>query len=295
MLHRLTWNVRELAAAWELRGDDIAVTPLTNLFPLVARTVRGPSVVLFDWGLNSALARASASRRSLLRAAVRSAAAVLCPSPSQRADVIEAFGLDGSRVHMVELGVDERFFTASTVPADDFVLAVGKDLARDYRTLAAATAAGGFRTILVAHPRNVEGLQIPRSLEVRHDVDWEELRDLYARAACVVLPLREPQASVGTDGSGLTAVLEAMASGKAVVATRRPALETYVQDGHTGILVAPEEPDQLAAAVTGVLEDPVAATAMGSAARETVEQRLNTRALAGRLAPLLTRLGSGAG
>jgi glycosyltransferase involved in cell wall biosynthesis len=295
MLHRLTWNVRELVAAWELRGDDIAITPLANLFPLVAKAVRGPRVVLFDWGLGTALARASGRRRSLLRAAVRSAAAVLCPSPTQRADVIDSFGLDESRVHLVELGVDERFFTASTAPPEDFVLAVGKDLARDYRTLAAATAAGGFRTILVAHPRNVEGLQVPRSLEVRHDVDWDELRDLYARAACVVLPLREPRASVGTDGSGLTAALEAMASGKAVVASQRPALETYVEEGRTGVLVPAEDPGRLAAAVRGVLEDPVAAAAMGAAARSAVEQRLNTRALAGRLAPLLTSLGSGEG
>jgi glycosyltransferase involved in cell wall biosynthesis len=86
-----------------------------------------------------------------------------------------------------------------------------------------------------------------------------------------------------------------MASGKAVVATLRPALETYVQDGRTGILVPPEEPDELAAAVISALEDPVATAAMGAAARDAVEQRLSTRALASRLAPLLKRLGSGAG
>jgi glycosyltransferase involved in cell wall biosynthesis len=295
LLHRLTWNMRELAAAWDLRDDDIALTPLANLFPLVARAARGPRVVLFDWGLRTALARASGRRRSLLRSAVRSTAAILCPSPSQRADVIEAFGLSESRVHMIELGVDERFFTTSATPTEDFVLAVGKDLARDYRTLAAATAAGGFRTILVAHPRNVEGLLVPPSLEIRHGLNWDELRDLYARAACVVLPLRDPRAPVGTDGSGLTAVLEAMASGKAVVATKRPALETYVEDGRTGVLVAAEEPDELAAAVMSVLENPAAATAMGSAARQDVEKRLTTRALASRLAPLLLSLGSGEG
>ena len=163
-------------------------------------------------------------------------------------------GLDPGRVHTVELGADEHFFATSDQPCEDYVLAVGKDLARDYATLAAATAEGGFRTIVVAHKRNVEGLAIPPSMEVRHDQTWAELRELYARAACVALPLRDSRAAVGTDGSGLTAILEAMACGKPVVATHRPALETYLEEGRTGAFVSAEDASALAEALSRLLE-----------------------------------------
>jgi glycosyltransferase involved in cell wall biosynthesis len=287
IVHRLTWNARELALPWELRDVDVAVTPLVNLFPLAARAARRPRVLLFDWGLGAALARASGPRRALLRRAVGAAAAIACPSPAQRAQLIDELGLDERRVHTVELGADERFFAPANGPAEEYVLAVGKDLARDYATLAAATATGGFRTIVVAHPRNVDHLALPAGMEVRHDLSWDELRNLYARAACVVLPLRASHAAVGTDGSGLTALLEAMASGKVVVASRRPALDAYLEDGRTGFFVRPEDPEALAGELTRVLADRQAAAVMGAAAREAVERRFTTRALAERLAAVI--------
>jgi glycosyltransferase involved in cell wall biosynthesis len=290
LVHRLTWNARELTLPWELRDVDVAVTPLVNLFPLAARVAGAPRVLLFDWGLGAALARASAPRKALLRRALRATAAIACPSPAQRAQLIDQLGLDEDRVHTVELGADERFFAPAAGPAEEYVLAVGKDLARDYATLAAATAAGGFRTIVVAHPRNVADLDIPPGMEIRHDLSWEELRDLYARAACVVLPLRDSHAAVGTDGSGLTALLEAMASGKPVVATRRPALDAYLQDGHTGFFVPPEDPHALAEELTRLLADREGAAAAGTAARAAVERRFTTRALAERLAAVIEGL-----
>jgi glycosyltransferase involved in cell wall biosynthesis len=285
--HRMTWNARELTLPWELRHDDVALTPLPNLFPLAARARRGPRVVLFDWGLGAALARASGPRARLLRTSLRSAAAIACPSVAQREHLIGTHGFDPARVHTVELGADERFFAPTGAATERYVLAVGKDMARDYETLAAASAQGGFRTIVVAYRRNVAELVPPQTVEIRHDLTWDELRDLYARAACVVLPLRDSRAAVGTDGSGLTALLEAMASGKAVVASRRPALEAYLEEGRTGVFVAPEQPEELAAVLEQLLEDPAAAERMGVAARAAVEERLTTRALASRLAPLI--------
>lgn len=292
LLHRLTWNARELALPWELRDVDVAVTPLVNLFPLAARAAGGPRVLLFDWGLGAALARASRPRRMLLRRALAATAAIACPSPAQRAQLIDELGLDEEHVHTIALGADERFFAPSDAPVEDYVLAVGKDLARDYATLAAATAAGGFRTIVVAHPRNVAHLSIPAGMEVRHDLSWDELRDLYARAACVVLPLRDSRSAVGTDGSGLTALLEAMASGKAVVASQRPALEAYLDAGRTGFFVAPEDPAALAAELTRALADRPSTAAAGAAARTDVEERFTTRALAQRLSSVIESLAS---
>jgi glycosyltransferase involved in cell wall biosynthesis len=43
-----------------------------------------------------------------------------------------------------------------------------------------------------------------------------------------------------------------------------------VEDGVTGILVPPDDPDALGAAIARVLENPTLATTLGSAAREKI-------------------------
>ena len=145
----------------------------------------------------------------------------------------------------------------------------------------------------MAHPRNLVGLDPPANVEHRYDLGWDELRDLYAEAACVALPLRRTDARVGTDGSGLTAVLEAMASGAPVVASRRPALETYLDDGRSGVLVEPEDPEALAEAVAGLLADRERGERLGTQARAAVEERFTSRALGERLAGVLHSLREG--
>ena len=57
------------------------------------------------------------------------------------------------------------------------------------------------------------------------------------------------------EGFGLSA-LEAMAAGKAVVASRVGGLMEVVADSVTGDLVPPGNPEDLALAIAGLLEDP---------------------------------------
>lgn len=61
--------------------------------------------------------------------------------------------------------------------------------------------------------------------------------------------------------------VEASASARPVIASDLPALAELVQDGVTGLLVPPEDPEQLAAALSGLLDAPERARAMGEAGR----------------------------
>ena len=56
--------------------------------------------------------------------------------------------------------------------------------------------------------------------------------------------------------------------GRPVVASRVGGLPEVVVEGETGLLVPEGEPGALAAAVGGLLDDPVRAVRMGQAARE---------------------------
>jgi glycosyltransferase involved in cell wall biosynthesis len=76
-----------------------------------------------------------------------------------------------------------------------------------------------------------------------------------------------------------SSVLEAMACRLAVVASRAGGLQEAVEDGVTGLLVAPGDEAALAAAVLGLLSDPPRAAAMGAAGRARVEERFSVDAM----------------
>ena len=81
------------------------------------------------------------------------------------------------------------------------------------------------------------------------------------------------------EGFGLT-LLEAMASGNAVVAARAGVAETVVADGETGILVPAGDVDALVQALEPLMRDPARAAEMGrrGRARAMAEFSLNTEA-----------------
>jgi glycosyltransferase involved in cell wall biosynthesis len=71
------------------------------------------------------------------------------------------------------------------------------------------------------------------------------------------------------------AVLEAMACGKAVVATPVGGVPEAVEDGSTGALVPPGDADALASAISTLLGDPARLATWGRRAREVAEERFS--------------------
>jgi glycosyltransferase involved in cell wall biosynthesis len=81
-----------------------------------------------------------------------------------------------------------------------------------------------------------------------------------------------------TEGMPLS-VLEAMAAGLPVVATRVGGVPELVTDGETGLLVAPKDPEALAAALLSLIEDRSSRLRMGRAARARIEESFSFTAM----------------
>jgi glycosyltransferase involved in cell wall biosynthesis len=64
------------------------------------------------------------------------------------------------------------------------------------------------------------------------------------------------------------AVIEAMALGLPVVASRIAALHEVVDDGGSGILVPPSDPETLAEAMGSILDDPTTSRRLGERGRQ---------------------------
>ncbi|MDA9430587.1 glycosyltransferase family 4 protein [Bradyrhizobium sp. CCBAU 51627] len=84
------------------------------------------------------------------------------------------------------------------------------------------------------------------------------------------------------EGFGLT-LIEAMASGSALVAARAGAAELVVEDGVSGVLIPTDNADALVAAVEPLMRDVAAATAMGERGRARVLAKFSLDAEAARI------------
>jgi glycosyltransferase involved in cell wall biosynthesis len=67
--------------------------------------------------------------------------------------------------------------------------------------------------------------------------------------------------------------LEAMAAGKALVATRVGGLPQLVRDGENGLLVDERDPDALAEALVRLSDDPGERARLGAAAQAEIRER----------------------
>jgi glycosyltransferase involved in cell wall biosynthesis len=110
-----------------------------------------------------------------------------------------------------------------------------------------------------------------------------DIPEILAASDIVALPSRF--------GEGCpNAVLEAMASGKPVIAARSGGTPEVVVDGTTGILHAPYDIDALRAAIHRLAADPALRRSMGEAGRARAEAEFGVARLVGAYQDLYSEL-----
>jgi glycosyltransferase involved in cell wall biosynthesis len=118
--------------------------------------------------------------------------------------------------------------------------------------------------------RQAQELGIVDRVVFRGPLPSTDVQEALGRCAMLVLPCRIDESG---DRDGLpTVLLEALACGTPVVTTDILGLPELVRHGETGLLVAPDDPAGLAAAVATLLDDPGHAAALGAAGRRLVAQ-----------------------
>ena len=166
-----------------------------------------------------------------LLSAQRGMSRILLHSRRQVAIAEHELGIPRSKLAFVPYFADSAFWAPRSLPEEPLVVAAGREH-RDYASLAAACAGMPERIAVAAgslhSPR--APWRVPSTWPGNFDLvgilDRAGLRDLYARAMVVVIPV------LPTDfQAGVTTLLEAMAMGKPVVVSATDGQRDIVEDG----------------------------------------------------------------
>lgn len=209
-----------------------------------------------------------------MRRAIAEADAVIAQGDHLR-DVVAAAGVDPARIRVINNGVEVAAFSraaahphprpyilglGSLVPHKGFDL-----LVRGYATLPTDRPdllVAGSGPELAALRRLADELGVGRQVTFLGPVVGDPKVSLYRSAEFFVCPSRrEPFANV---------ILEAMAAGRAVVATDVGGNRELVRDGVTGLLCRPESPAALAESMRRLVDDASFRASLAAAATQAV-------------------------
>jgi glycosyltransferase involved in cell wall biosynthesis len=213
---------------------------------------------------------------------------VLTVSASSAQDLATEMGIRPEHVSVVHVGVDAEAFRPIGGPRRRGLIVTTASADVPLKGLVPLLEAlAKLRTEnpdahleIVGKPREdsranatIERLGLEGAVRFLGRVEPNEIVELYARAEVAAIPSLY-------EGFSLPAV-EAMACGVPVVATTGGALPEVVgDDGKAGLLVAPNDPSALAAALDRVLSDADLRTRMGAAGRERAVSRFTWQATA---------------
>jgi hypothetical protein len=262
---------------------------------------------------------ASIAKRALFRCGITSHVhTMIVHSSAQRVLATTTFGMPTSRVVQLPYQVDATFWDPAA--AEDrspdggtAVLPIPGHECRDYPALLEAIrgldvdAKISTRRVTAQQAEMASRPEWPENLRFK-EYEYPSLRDLYASARFVVVPLLPVDFQ-----AGITVVLEAMAMGKAVIVSGISGQTDVVRDprcggrglvqrdwwpgfiessdvaeslGHlaTGLYVTPGDPSDLRDAIKYLLKHPYEAHEMGRNGRTVVEALFTVEAFAERFA-----------
>ena len=296
------WSDVPLNRFWSFRMKHLLLYPFTRgydvvfgssllyLMPLKMLFRSKATFVLLNIGIMRTLAahRTHRLRSWLLRSLMEGFEAVVCLSTHQKEQLEREYPALIGKTFFVPLGVDTRFYQPNYENRQSYILSAGRDNGRDYASVIETARLMPEREFhIVCSPRNLKGIRdFPSNVKVFYDVPFAELHRKYQEASLLLLLTRTSHA--GSDCSGQTVLLDAMANGLPIVVNDQPYLADYVTDGKEAVVIQSTDPQAAKIAIESL--DAVELREIAMRARARVEKGYSTEHMARELAAVFTRV-----
>ena len=296
-----SFNLTNIFLLFKIRKYDIVFSGSSLMIVFLAKVIfrfRKPKFVWYNTFFTNLLKRNRNDLKGwIIRKSIGALDAIICPSQAQK-DFLVKEGFSQDKIYFIPTGVDVDFIALRQKVLPDYdgekyILAVGRDMGRDYKTLIEAMRGLDIKLKIAALPRNFSGLDVnnlPENVEFLGFVPFNKLVGFYKNAEFVIISTKKEDDFDGSDCSGHLVMLDAMASGKALIASYRSTIGDYIKNGQEGILVEPGNQKELREVIEKLLKNPQLARDMGNKAREKAAEMLTTEIFAKNLAEIFDRI-----
>ncbi len=182
------------------------------------------------------------------RIAARRAIGILTNSSAEVATTVARFAAPPGKVRYVPMHTNIARPAPSLVDAG-YIFAAGRSL-RDYDTLVAAMAGAAIPVKIMCGHDDLADKALPKNVTVIREANRDDYLTAVRECTFMVVPLLPTERATGQ-----VVVLEAMAFGKAVIATRVGGVADLIRDNETGLFVPPQDADALRAACAQLWQD----------------------------------------
>jgi glycosyltransferase involved in cell wall biosynthesis len=248
---------------------------------------RKPKWVMFDFSITGLLGRGKTLRQKLFKWMVLRSAGIVTISEKEKEMLHVVLPGYKGQIEYIPYGVDTEYFKPQQVQELHQVITVGFDYGRDYATLFAAFENLEVALVATTNMRSDSFNEKPDFVTTA-SFSPEALLMAYAESKIVVLPLTLK--GRGNDAMGCSTLVEAMAMGKAVIATRTFTTESYITNGVDGILVEEGDIQGMKAAIQKLVSDDEYRKRLGEEARRFILATCTAELFASRLAAFFKRV-----
>lgn len=262
-------NDYDLIVAWESKNG----LPLAALRSL--RGIEQPKLVIIAFAYKGI----AMHFRSLICRIMVGVDHITVPTISEIDHYTRLLGIPRSKITHSPLG----WYDLAPIPdandrrASDYIFAGGRS-DRDYGTLLEAVSGLDTQLIINARKFNMSRLNPPSNVRIQDFMPLQEYYALMAESRFVVVPLKATRYAVG-----LGHIVQAMSARRAIIATRTSSTIEYIENGQTGILVAPYDVQEMRSAISFLATHPEEAKRMGQKARQRYEEHHTFAASAERI------------
>jgi colanic acid/amylovoran biosynthesis glycosyltransferase len=209
---------------------------------------------------------------------------------------------DCGRIEVVHCGVDVSEFSFRERTQIRNLICVARLTQKKGQDDLLRALAGALRTVpdltltlIGSGPDEAALVDLSTELKIQDRVQFSgglsspDVKDALSRADLFVLPARERPDGTFADSrmDGIpVALMEAMASGLPVISTTISGIPELVVNEATGLLVSPDSPAEVTAAILRLVSDPEYARQLARRARQHVAEQFNVESEGSRLAEL---------